>query len=272
MISSKDNNKIKRIKKLLEKSKFRREEKAFVLEGFKPVEEALRLGLAKEIYFSESVCEDTHFYYNKYRDLTGYISENNNGVTPGVEVVTTSLFQSISDVVTEQGILAVVGMPEYENEAFFEREDCKLLCLEEVRDPGNIGTMIRTAEAAGFDAILLSPGCADVYQPKVVRSTAGAILRMPCLTCNNNDFIGQLTDLKQHGFTLYATLLQRSVDFKEPTYDGRLGVMIGNEANGLSDEATSLADIRVKIPMQGNVESLNAAVSAALLMYEVNRH
>ncbi len=251
MISSKDNNRIKLIKKIQTKAKQRREEKAFILEGFKPVREAVRLGLVSEIFISESA--------------------NNSIDLPVSDVVEDRLFSDITDTVTSQGILAIVRMPEYDNNRYFEKDNCKLLCLEEVRDPGNVGTMIRTAEAAGFDAILLSPGCADVYQPKVVRSTAGAILRMPCLSCGNTDFVGELNELKGKGFTLYATHLQGAVDFKEPSYDGRVGVLIGNEANGLSDEATSFADVRVKIPMQGEVESLNAAVAASLLMYEVQR-
>ena len=252
MITSKDNSRIKLIKKLLDKPKYRREENAFVLEGLKPVEEAVRQGLVKEIFVSES--------------------ENNNAIVfDKIEVVEDSIFKGLSDTVTPQGILAIVKIPEYDNRVIFEKEKCRLLCLEEVRDPGNVGTMIRTAEAAGFDAVLLSPGCADVYQPKVVRSTAGAILRMPCLYCDESTFAGQLELLKGNGFTLFATHLQGAVDFKEPAYDGRVGVLIGNEANGLSDEATQLADVKVKIPMQGEVESLNAAVAAALLMYEVNR-
>lgn len=271
MITSKDNSRVKLVKKLLSKSKYRREEKAFILEGFKPVNEAVRLGLVRDIYFSEAVCEEAHLYHKKYSLLLDYLNKNSDAISPNVDVISNVLFEEISDMVTGQGVFALVEFPTYDTSALFDEENCKLLCLEEVRDPGNIGTMIRTAEAAGFDAIVLSPGCADVYQPKVVRSTAGAILRMPCMLCEKADFIGKLKELKEKGFKLYATHLQGAVDYREPSYEGRVGVIIGNEANGLSDEATAQADVRVKIPMHGEVESLNAAVAAALLMYEADR-
>ena len=277
MISSKSNQRIKRIHKLLNKGKSRREERCFVVEGIKVVREALRQGLAEEIYVSEEF-------------------QVEDGI-PLTYTISASVFREISDTVTPQGVMAVVRMPEYDSEDIFLRDRCRLLCLEGVRDPGNVGTMIRTAEAAGMDAVLLSADCADVFQPKVVRSTMGAILRVPCLIadmlsgmrssggagCDISDHTGKhekvgdvrgsdfpevMEALQAKGFTLYAAHLQGAVDYREPSYEGRIGILIGNEAKGLSDEVTALSDVRVKIPMQGEVESLNAAVSAALLMYE----
>ena len=248
MITSKNNQQIKRIHKLLSRAKSRREERCFVVEGVKVVREAVRQGLVEEIYAMEGM-------------------EVGDDI-PVTDTVSEGVFREISDTVTPQGVMAVVRMPVYESGDIFQRERCRLLCLEGVRDPGNVGTMIRTAEAAGMDAILLSEDCADVYQPKVVRSTMGAILRVPCLIA---DFSEALEGLKKKDFTLYAAHLQGAVDYREPSYEGRIGILIGNEAKGLSEEVTALSDVCVKIPMQGEVESLNAAVSAALLMYETNR-
>ena len=252
MISSKDNNKIKHIKKLLEKSKTRREERRFVIEGFKAVREAVKRGLVDEIFLSEDVvelCDDL--------DVT--------------DVVSSGLFKEISDTVTPQGILAIVRFPEYDIDELFSNKNCKLVCLEDVRDPGNIGTIIRTAEGAGMDGVMLSKGCADVYQPKVTRATMGSVLRVPCIVCED-DLTTELDRLKKSGFTLFGAYLDGAVDYREPDYGGKVAVLIGNEANGLTDETVAKCDKLIKIPMKGELESLNAAVSAAILSYEVDRH
>lgn len=248
MITSKDNNRVKRIKKLLEKSKARREERLFVLEGYKPVLEAVKRGLAQEIYVAESA-----------------------DIPDGIEITDTlsdAIFNSLSDTVTPQGIMAVVRMPEFDEDEILGREDCKVICLEDVRDPGNIGTIVRTAEGAGMDAVLLSKGCADVFQPKVVRSTMGSVLRVPCLSCEAG-FAEELNKLHDKGFTVYGAYLDGAVDYREPKYEGKAAVLIGNEANGLTDEAVAACDKLIKIPMKGELESLNAAVSAAVIMYEM---
>ena len=251
MISSRDNNHIKLIRRLMDKAKYRREENRFIIEGIKPVEEALKRGLVEEIYLAEGVSVPVDF--------------------PVTDTVSGLLFKEISDTVTPQGILAVVRIPVYESGTIFQKDDCKIICLEDVRDPGNVGTIVRTAEGAGFDAIVFSKGCADVYQPKVVRATMGSVLRVPCLVCED-DFSGELDNLRQDGFTVYGAYLGGAVDYREPSYGGKSAVIIGNEANGLSDEAVSRCDELVMIPMKGELESLNAAVSAAILMYEVERN
>ena len=245
MLVSKDNKRIKNIRQLLNSKKRRREEGLFVIEGKKPVDEAVRCGLVEEIYVSE-----------------GY-----DGDAPeGAEIVGEKLFKEITDTVTPQGIMAVVRFPEFDKNEIYNREACRVICLEDVRDPGNVGTIVRTAEAAGFDAVVMSGECADVYQPKVVRSTMGSILRVPCIECEGG-FVDELNLLKQKGFTLYAAHLEGAVDYREPEYAGRTAILIGNEAKGLTAVATDSADVAVKIPMQGEVESLNASIAAALLMY-----
>lgn len=251
MIESRDNPRIKRIRRLMKKPKERRTEGRFIMEGIKAVREACRQGLAEEIYLSSETDADDFW-----------------GECP-VETVDARIFQEISDTVTPQGVLAVVRIPTWDEDELVSRKNARWLCLEDVRDPGNIGTMIRTAEGAGMDAVLCSAGCADIYQPKVVRSTMGSVLRVPCLICAS--FEKKIINLQEKGFTIYASHLSSAKDYRTVSYSGRVGILIGNEAAGLGDRVTALADQTVKIPMAGEVESLNAAVAAALLMYETTK-
>ncbi|MBQ7201485.1 MAG: RNA methyltransferase [Eubacterium sp.] len=274
MIISKDNQRIKHIRQLLGSKKTREADRLFVIEGRKPVDEAIREGLVEEVYVSE--------------DYEGEVPDD-------AQVVGAKLFKDITDTVTPQGILAIVRMPKFDRESVYAGADCKLICLEDVRDPGNVGTVIRTAEAAGFDAVVLSEECADIFQPKVVRSTMGSILRVPCFRCGDRVGTGsvgaeqdrdsqetlekklrgfdiELAELKRRGFTLYAAHLEGAVDYTEPKYAGKTAILIGNEARGLTDRVTECADVAVKIPMFGKVESLNASVAAAVLMFNSNRN
>ena len=261
MLVSRDNQRIKHIRQLLNNKKKRKAEGLFVIEGIKPVTEAFKEGLAEDIY----------------------VSEDYEGETPdGSFIVGAGLFKEITDTVTPQGILAVVRVPVFDKDLIYGKEKCRLICLEDVRDPGNVGTIIRTAEAAGFDAVVLSAGCADVYQPKVVRSTMGSILRVPCFVCrdeskDDQDLYGrqgfsyEMTVLKQHGFDIYAAHLAGAVDYREIRYPQKMAILIGNEANGLTDASLQCSDAAVKIPMHGRVESLNASIAAAILMFSDSR-
>lgn len=274
MITSRDNKKIRYIKKLLKKASFRKSEGLFVLEGFKSVAEAVYHSLASEVYISDrtdmAALEDELGSLIKKRGDNRHDRPSELLKNIVTETVEDDIFYEVSDTVTPQGILAVVRMPEYDKALIYGREDARLLCLEDIRDPGNLGTMIRTCEAAGMDAIVLSKGCADVYQPKVVRSTMGSLLRVPCIECEDG-FTAELERLSDRGYTLYAACLQGSTDYREAKYSGRLGLLIGNEASGLTDEAIGICRQRIRIPMCGEVESLNAAVSAAIIMYRMMR-
>ncbi|MCR4605819.1 MAG: RNA methyltransferase [Eubacterium sp.] len=263
MITGKDNPRIKKIKKLLEKSKTRSEEKAFVMEGVRAVREAQKCGLIKELYITESVFERM----SENTEVDVIFNDNNIGVR---EVVKDDIFDKISDTKNPQGILAVVSMPNSLETQIDNKEKASILILDEVRDPGNIGTIIRTAEGAGFDAILFTKGCADIYQPKVVRSTMGSVLRVPCIRCEE-DTGSELKKIKNRGYTLYATALENAEEYSKVTYNNKSAVVIGNEANGVSKATLEASDFRIKIPMKGELESLNAAVAAALVMYKVSQ-
>jgi TrmH family RNA methyltransferase len=144
-----------------------------------------------------------------------------------------------------------------------------LLLLEDIRDPGNLGTMIRTAEGAGVTGIILNGSSVDIYNPKVIRSTMGSIYRVPFYYAE--DFFEVLTEVKKQGIIIYAAHLLGKPYDTEDSFRMKCAFLIGNEANGLSKEVSAMADALIKIPMAGKVESLNAAVAAAILMYEAAR-
>lgn len=254
MITSTSNAQMKNLSALLKKSKERKEQKCFVIEGRKMFEE---------------ICSDEKRLVKAYFSET-YAKERYGDELPGFpcEVVADKVFEAVAETVTPQGVLAIVKMPEYSLKTMIQQAGT-LMLLEDLRDPGNLGTIIRTAEAAGVAGIILSRESVDVYNPKVIRSTMGAVYRVPFLYAD--DFYETLQVLKQHGVRLFAAHLKGTKNFDEASYDGKVGILIGNEANGLTERAAQLAEEKVLIPMAGNVESLNAAVAAALLMYEAFR-
>lgn len=144
-----------------------------------------------------------------------------------------------------------------------------LLIVEGIQDPGNLGTMIRTGEGAGVTGVIMDKSTVDIFHPKVIRATMGSIYRMPFYSAS--DLAGTVGQLKERGISLYAAHLAGDMAYDEPDYTGPVGFLVGNEGKGLSPQAAGLADAYVRIPMEGSVESLNAAVAAALLMYEANR-
>lgn len=255
MITSTSNVQIKQITALLKKSKERKEQGAFVIEGRKMFEEICgEKSRVIKAYFSES------YFKEQYA----------GGMVPEIpyEIVADSVFDSMAETVTPQGVLAIVKIPQYSLEEMTEKAGT-LVLLENLRDPGNLGTIIRTAEAAGVSGIILSKESVDIFNPKVIRSTMGAVYRVPFLYAE--DFYGLLKELRNQKVRLLAAHLKGTKTFDHADYSGKIGILIGNEANGLSEEATKLAEEKVLIPMAGNVESLNAAVAAALLMYEAFR-
>lgn len=257
MIESMNNAQVKRVVKLRKSSRFRRQEKVFIAEGFKMAEEGLAHGLVETMYAAESVEKE---YFLKLSHTIG--KEN-------IEWVSDAVFRQLSDTTSPQGILAVVRMPEYDREKILAGKRAALVCLEDIQDPGNLGTIMRTAEGAGMSGVVLSKGCVDLFNPKVVRSTMGALYRVPYYI--TEDMSTEVEFLKSRKFHITAARLDADLDYTHADYCGRTGLLIGNEARGLRAGTSIKADVGVKIPMEGRLESLNAAVSAALLMYEVHR-
>lgn len=257
MISSTANSRVKNIVALQKKGKERKRQGLFVIEGRKMFEEVLRDApdAIAEVYVTEAYLEAPG-----QRQVLQSVS---------YEVVSDGVMKAMAETMEPQGVLATVHIPCYDKRALLQRETAVWIALEDLRDPGNLGTILRTAEAAGVTGVILSDGSVDIYNPKVVRSTMGAIFRVPHFYAE--DFIGELEAFQQAGATIYAAHLSGVGYYDEPEYSGRSVILIGNEANGLSEAAAATADCLVKIPMEGKAESLNAAVATALFVYEAYR-
>ena len=220
------------------------------------VSEAMRAGLVRKLY---AASEEADTLEERFPERTA-----------AAEIISNKIFRMISDTQTPQGVLAVVKMPVYDFREISAYENCFFLCLEGINDPGNIGTMMRTAEGAGVTGIILSKETVDIFNPKAVRASMGSVFRVPFFI--SEDFISDMTALKEKGFQLYAAHLQGKQLFYEQKYQGKTGLLIGNEANGLTGRVSELADVQIKVPMEGETESLNAAVCAGILMYEIYRY
>lgn len=264
MITSTANAQIKELTRLMRKSRAREEAGVFLVEGPRMTGELVSdpewNGRIEKICLSEGYLEK---YAKDAEELKKQVS--------GVELLSDSVFAHVSDTKTPQGILAVVKRKDYGMDDILgkESEEPHILVLDNLQDPGNLGTIFRTAEAAGVTGILMSRDCVDIYNPKVIRSTMGAVFRMPFLYVD--DLPGAVIELKNRGIRAFAAHLEGRNTYDGENYTGGTAFLIGNEGNGLRDEVAQCADCRIRIPMQGKAESLNAAVAAAVLMYEVNR-
>ena len=263
MITSTSNQQMKNVSALLKKSKERRNSKTFVVEGPRMVVEAPVEDL-KAVYVSES------FEMNAdNKTVLAELKEKCEKANAIYEVVADNVFKSVSDTQTPQGIMAVVEMPSYDLSELLSGNNTHLLLLESIQDPGNLGTMVRTGEGAGVTGVIMNKTTVDLFNPKTIRSTMGSIYRVPFYV--TEDLSQTMKELQNQGISLYAAHLKGEHAYDEEDYTKACGFLIGNEGNGLSDEVANLADTYIKIPMEGQVESLNAAISATLLMYETNR-
>lgn len=257
MISSSSNPQVKNLNLLQKKSKAREEQGVFVIEGLRMFNEAKEAKLLLKAYASET------FYSEKLLEDKCYFDELD------YEVISDHIFKDVSETKTPQGIMGIVKKPSFTLDAILMANNPFLLLLEDIRDPGNLGTIVRSAEGAGVTGIILNDSCVDMFNPKVIRSTMGSIFRLPFY--QSPDFLNTLKTIKNQGVLIYAAHLDGKVYDIEDSFVESCAFLIGNEANGLSDSASDMADIRIKIPMEGQVESLNAAVAAAILMYETAR-
>ena len=248
---SRDNSKLKLVRSLSRK-KGRLENGLFFVEGIRITQEALQEAEndIKFLLVSETFAKKNKIFA-KSLDETGNM----------VYTAKDDLFREVCDTEHPQGIGAVVEIPNYTDEVLLGRQF--ILALDGVADPGNMGTMIRTAEAVGVDAVVLLGDCVDVYNPKTVRSTMGAIFRMPII-CETLDIFDRL---KGQGVTVVATALRNAVSIEQIQLEGPRLLIIGSEARGVSESVLAQADITAKIPMKGKAESLNAAVAAGISMY-----
>ena len=256
IITSKDNEIIKNIRKLKEK-KYRDLSNSYIIEGIKLIKEAIvESKQIKQII----VCEE---------------NINNGGIDQKLlyEIakyeciyVTKKIFSLISDVQNPQGIMAVIEKQNSEENIDY-KEDV-IVVLDGIQDPGNLGTILRTIDSVGLKQVIVSKETADAYNPKVVRSTMGAIFRVNIIESDN--LIETLKNLKKHKYKVMATSLETNNNIYDVDYNKKV-IVIGNEANGVSQEILDFADEKIKIPMLGRTESLNASVATSIILYEYVR-
>ncbi len=279
MITSAANKGIKNVMLLLSKAKERRKQQVFVAEGIKMFLEAPVSGIS-QVYLSEQLAEELEtgasFDMGEEKPsgkegaaLSDKLYSVKQSGRALVEIVKTDIFNKMCDTKTPQGILCVVSMPEYHLDEMLETNEGLFLILEDIQDPGNLGTIVRSGEGAGLSGIIMSSHTVDIFNPKTIRATMGSIYRMPFIY--TDDLADAVRTVKNAGIKTYAAHLAGKTAYDKENYRGASAFLIGNEGNGLSRETADLADLYVRIPMLGEVESLNAGVAAALFMYEAAR-
>ena len=233
--------------KSLKDRKGRKETGCFLVEGRKMVEEALASAFPVDAILVDA---DRAAEFSLPRHIP-------------VFTMPSHVLAAVCDTKTPQGIAAVVRM------ADVQLTGSRLVAMDGVQDPGNVGTIIRTADAAGFDGVILSTQCADVFSPKVLRATMGSIFRMGIRV--TDDLPGVLAQMVKEGASVLSSQLDGEPFYQRSPLNERFVLVIGSEGNGVTDEVKAVATHKVKLPMRGGAESLNAAVAAGIMMYELTR-
>ena len=245
ILSSLQNPKVQSWRSLKDK-KGRDEQNAFLVEGVRMVSEALSSGLP-------------------VRALLLREDRRNDSVPDGIPVwiLSDRVFQAVCNTRTPQGVAAVVAR------SVRPVEGSRLLALDGLQDPGNVGTILRTADAAGFDGVLLSRDCADLFSPKVLRSTMGSVFRLGFSFPDS--LPAALENLRKRGYSVISSQLDGDPFFSRKDVSDSFVLIIGNEGNGVSEPVRAVATHRLALPMRGGAESLNAAVAAGIMMYDLTR-
>jgi TrmH family RNA methyltransferase len=261
LITSSSNRLLKEVKSLKQR-KYREQKGLFFVEGYRIVKEAAEYeGQIASVFVSEGFKRaDT----SEFDLLLKKIEEKgcNTFLLPD------SLYREISDTDNPQGIMAVMHIKVKSIEEIMGGDRLFIL-LESLKDPGNMGTIIRTADAAGFNGVIISEGCVDIYNPKVLRATMGSIFRVPVIPVQS--VFEAITFFKKHGLNIYSAHLQGSRNYFDLDMRCNTVLIIGNEANGITSQTATNTDILIRIPMKEGAESLNASVAASILMYECVR-
>ncbi len=250
--------KLKDIIKLKQK-KYREKENKFILEGIRNIEEAL---ISKINIYS--------FFY------TAQLLKNKRGLRLYKNIqkeqiksirITIDELNKISDTSTPQGVLGVCEKIEYDFREFIKKNIRSLVILDSIQDPGNLGTIIRTADAAGADGVIVSKGTVDVYNPKVLNATMGSLGHLPVIEVE--DLVDSIKKLKEKRIKILACDLRGKKNYNEVNYKGPIGIIFGNEGAGIRREIINLADEVMKIPIRGKAESLNVGVSCGIVLYNM---
>lgn len=247
-------NPIVQMAKALQTAKGRKEQGAFLLEGEHMTGEALRAcpGQVRALFVEAAALE-------RYASLLALAAEGTEAYA-----VPSHVLEAISQVKTPQGIAAVCGLPEA---VPLEEQGQRLVLLENVQDPGNVGTILRALDAAGFDGCVFTPGCADPFAPKTLRATMGSVFRVPLSFAE--DGAAAVEQLNALGYATLGAELHGAPFYERGPLPQKLCVLIGNEGAGLTEAALERCAFRYKLPMRGGAESLNAGVAAAIFMYDI---
>lgn len=257
MITSANNEKIKYLKKIIKSSAFRKEEKKCAVEGIKIISEINPL-LISEIFVSDS-------FFNLLKEDKKML-ENININSTKITVVRSDIFNKISDTKTPQGIIAIIQCSNTCIDNIFNNNKI-IFALDNIQDPGNMGTIIRTFNALINGSIIISNGSVDIYNPKVIRASAGSIFRDNIYI--SDDLKRDLLLLKNKNYKIYSTVVYDSVNIDDVEYDNKTCIVIGNEGKGVNHSIIDISDKKIHIKINDSVESLNASVAASIIMYEV---
>ena len=260
MITSTSSSQVKHVISLLSKAKERKKNNEYVVEGIRMVSEA-PADLLVKIYMSERFQNNNSEYVKELVKKQG-ISDDS------IEIVADNVFDRMSQTQTPQGIMAVVRMKDNSLSDMLSGNPL-LILVENLQDPGNLGTIIRMGEGAGVTGVIMSPNTVDIYNPKTIRSTMGSIFRVPFIYVQ--DFGEAVSECQKSGVKVYAAHLDGNNTYLGEDYSTPTAFLIGNEGNGLTDAITKQADTLIRIPMEGEVESLNAAIACTILTYEAVR-
>ncbi|MCI7767365.1 MAG: RNA methyltransferase [Oscillospiraceae bacterium] len=261
-IFSSDNEKIKLYRKLSEDKKARRKENKFTIEGARLVSDAAAEAIElHSVFFTEAALE-------KYGEALELLFEK---YPPKIfNIISEELSRELSETKMPQGIFAVCSMPDTSKNDIYRRlaPGSRVLILDNIQDPGNMGTMLRTADACGIDCVITC-SCCDIYNPKTVRSAMGSVMRVPIIS---DDIIHAAEEIKLKGIPLFAAVISdNAFSLTECDFSGGGAVIIGNEGSGLSPEDAALADVLLTIKMHGTINSLNAAMAAGIIMWELSK-
>ena len=251
MITSKSNPKIKNVVKL-QKSSERREQNRIIIEGRREIERAVACGFIVDTLF---ICNDI-------------LKESVNITANYVEEVTLEVFEKIAYREGSDGLLAV-AIPKYANlKSFKPKKNPLIIVLETVEKPGNLGAIMRTADAAGVDAVIIADPRTDLYNPNAIRASIGTIFSVPLFACSSEECINWL---RENNIKIYCTYLKASIDYLEADFRQGSAIVMGTEATGISDIWVDAADQNLIIPMNGIADSLNVSVTTAIVVFEAIR-
>lgn len=259
-INSSDNGTIKHVREL-KKKKYRQKYSEYIVEGIRIIRDALASN--KKIQYI--------LFDEKLYTVAGGEALLNDLMGNNIKIyeIPNKIYMNLSDTQNPQGIMAILPMEDYDLDHVLDDSKDLFLVLDRVQDPGNLGTIIRTADAAGFSAVILAKGCVDLYNLKTIRSTMGSIFHFPII--QGDETMDIIKKLKSKDIKIVSTSLETEKYYDEVNYNERTAFIIGNEANGVLEEVLECSDELVKIPMMGKAESLNASIAASIMMYEAVR-